>query len=149
MRHLEDPKLLENVLKRRAARLGTDIEALTDSKRELETLRPFVERAAVRGIPVLQALQEVLSNTSSEYPGPDCLLPHEVEALANQTLSEARQKHLASCAPCRSLANRLRPNVERLVAFEAKFEETRRANSSEEDSALMTEGGPAKVVGAY
>jgi hypothetical protein len=40
------------------------------------------------------------------YPGPDCLLPHEVEALSlGSGLKAGRADHLAGCAVCASLVD--------------------------------------------
>jgi hypothetical protein len=146
MRHLEDPTLLDTVLRARAERLGVSIEdLLAQAKEHPTTLDLYVERGVATSQSPLDLLRAELDpqRRQSTYPGPECLLPHELQALAAESLAEDRLLHVQSCAPCRSLLDRLRPNAERLAAF------TREVHEHHPEFALAGERASPKAHGAH
>lgn len=63
----------------------------------------------------------------SEYPGPECLMPYDLELLTAKgfdILSEEQLAHVRSCVPCSLLLAGLEPDDEKLLDF------VRRASAS-------------------
>ena len=125
-RQLEDPKLLDNVIAQRARRLGiSEEQMLAEAEQHPETVRVLTELAAARGVSPVQILRDVMSNLPQvNYPGPECLLPHEFASLVDKgELPSARADHLRQCEPCRALAGRLKPSAEKVLQFKKALKE--------------------------
>jgi hypothetical protein len=107
-------KKLRTVLERRAKRYNLSVEELLSLHRKPLYLQSAERRAGARAISVEQLLSEELElMRSSEYPGPDCLMPHEVERyLTNDGLANDRLEHLRDCASCQSLLAAAAPSDE-------------------------------------
>ena len=89
-------------LQEQASDLGLSIdeyrELLAESPRYVRTLH---ERAAGTSTTIKELWDDDRRAAGNlEYPGPDCLRPHEVEQFLEGTLPEGRLVHTETCIPC-------------------------------------------------
>jgi hypothetical protein len=81
-------------------------------------------RAATRNITPEQLLEEYATRLrDSCYPGPECLTPEEVQAIADDGPADSQQEHLAACPPCRQLVDAAHPSPKRLGKLRREREE--------------------------
>jgi hypothetical protein len=116
----ETSKLLEDIVRRRAERLGiSESEVLEESRKEQSSLREIIKRSEETGRSALDLLQEELDSTKeSDYPGPECLLPHELELLQTSgKLDDSRMEHLNTCDSCRALTSAMTPTRQHCEEF--------------------------------
>lgn len=94
----------QKILERRAARLGISFEAAKGVEEKPLYLIEAEREAKERNVSLENVLDEYQERLNlSNYPGPDCLLPDEVEELVFGEASPARLKHLEVCPGCSAL----------------------------------------------
>jgi hypothetical protein len=118
-----DPSFLNRVIKERAERLGVG-EA--DVRKGLSGKPQFLRAAERRAAGLFAgSAQEILRRdlsglTRDEYPGPDCIMPYEIDDLREKglpALAGERFGHAQECTFCSALLASLDPTEVNLQDF--------------------------------
>ncbi len=85
-------------------------------------LDSFKERASRLGKSVKELLEdERKALRESNYPGPECLEPYELELYVKDALHDDRITHTRECVPCAALLNTAAPSAARLNSLIAEI----------------------------
>jgi hypothetical protein len=118
----KDASLLQRIIKQRATRLGvSEDEVIASATGRPQFLRAAEEHARTERVSAEEILnRDVVQLEASQYPGPDCIMPYELEAFRDPDLSRVpseRLQHARQCVYCSVLLPALQPDQVKFQQF--------------------------------